>query len=292
MEQIEEFLEGAQGIEFRAEGRAERYALFEALLERHRYSRLGRAEKGVLRRFLSKVSGLSRAQTTRLIGQYRRERRVRPQSYRRRRFPTLYTRADIVLLARVDEAHRQLSGPATCAILRREYAVHGRQEFVRLARLSPAHLYNLRRRQPQPEGRPGYVRVDTVHSPEEDGVKDAYTINLVDQVTQWQVLGCVERISEQYLAPLLAELLAQFPFPLRGFHSDNGSEYINHTTARLKGALQASLSTSATLPLPADPPSGSFFDWNRGGAGDISDVSRGGPPAGRETVTMKTGLPG
>ena len=65
LEQIEEFLEGAQGIEFRAEGRAEKYALFEALLERHRYSRLGRAEKGLLRRFLGKVSGLSRAQTTR-----------------------------------------------------------------------------------------------------------------------------------------------------------------------------------------------------------------------------------
>ena len=134
LEQIEEFLEGAQG-------RAERYALFEALLERHRYSRLGRARKGLLRRFLRKVSGLSRAQTTRLIGQYRRERRVRPQSYRRRRFPTLYTRADIVLLARVDEAHRQLSGPATCAILRREYAVHGRREFVRLVRpLAKLHI--------------------------------------------------------------------------------------------------------------------------------------------------------
>ena len=268
LEQIEEFLEGAQGIEFRAEGRAEKYALFEALLERHRYSRLGRARKGLLRRFLGKVSGLSRAQTTRLIGRYRRERRVRPQSYRRRRFPKLYTRADIVLLARVDEAHRQLSGPATCAILRREYAVRGRREFARLARLSPAHLYNLRRRraylqqrrplaktrpaqtaigerrQPQPQGRPGYVRVDTVHSPEEDGVKGAYTINLVDEVTQWQVLGCVERISEQYLAPLLAELLAQFPFPLRGFHSDNGSEYINHTTARLLAKLHIEFTKS------------------------------------------------
>ena len=93
MQQIEEFLEGAQGIEFRAKGRAERYALFETLLERHRCSRLGRARKGLLRRFLSKVSGLSRAQTTRWIGQYRRERRVRPQDYRRRRFPTFYTRA-------------------------------------------------------------------------------------------------------------------------------------------------------------------------------------------------------
>ncbi len=221
-----------------------------------------------MRRFLQKLSGLSRAQTTRLSGQFLGERTVRPTVYRRRRFPTLYRRADIVLLARVDEAHRQLSGPATCAILRREFALHGRREFARLARLSVAHLYNLRRsrlyrrrrlrlektratptaigerRQPRPAGRPGYLRVDTVHSPEQDGAKGAYTINLVDAVTQWQVLGCVERISEHSLAPALAELLEQFPFLVRGFHSDNGSEYINHRTAALLEKLRIEFTKS------------------------------------------------
>ncbi len=268
LEQIEAFLGGTENVAFRAEGRSARYELFAAVLSRHHYAQLGRRQKGLLRRFLQKLSGLSRAQTTRLIGQFLRERTVRPTVYRRRRFPTFYTRADIVLLARVDEAHRQLSGPATCAILRREHQLHGRSEFQRLARLSPAHLYNLRRsptyrrqrrpieqtrptpiaigerRQPQPEGRPGYLRVDTVHSPEQEGVKGAYALNLVDAVTQWQVLGCVERISEQYLAPLLAELLEQFPFPVRGFHSDNGSEFINHTTARLLEKLHIEFTKS------------------------------------------------
>ncbi len=223
LEQVRAFLEGSENVEFAAASRAARYALFEAVLRRHHYAELGRPEKGLVRRFLQKLSGLSRAQTTRLISQFRRQRTVRPTAYRRRRFPTRYTPADIVLLARVDEARRQLAGPATCAILRREFELY---------------------RQPDPRGRPGYVRVDTVHSPEQDGTKGAYTINLVDQVTQWQVLGCVERISEHYLAPLLQQLLAQFPFEIRGFHSDNGSEFINHTTAGLLEKLRIEFTKS------------------------------------------------
>ncbi len=58
-----------------------------------------------------------------------------------------------------------------------------------------------------------------------------YHINVVDEVTQWQVVGAVERISEAWLEPLLQRLLEQFPFRILGFHSDNGSEFINHTVA-------------------------------------------------------------
>jgi len=58
-------------------------------------------------------------------------------------------------------------------------------------------------------------------------------INAVDTVTQWQVLGCVGRISEQHLVPVLEAMLHQFPFRILGFHSDNGSEYINHEVAKL-----------------------------------------------------------
>ena len=105
-----------------------------------------------------------------------------------------------------------------------------------------------------PQGRPGCVRVDTAHSPEEAGVKGAYAINLVDEVTTWQVLGCVERISEQRLAPLLAELPAQFPFPLRGFHSDDGSEYINQTTARLLEKMHIKFTKSRVRRSSSPPP--------------------------------------
>jgi len=79
--------------------------------------------------------------------------------------------------------------------------------------------------------------VDTVHQGQKDGVAGLYHINVVDTVTQWQVVGCVEAISERYLLPVLAALLHQVPFVIRGFHCDNGSEFINHNVARLLGKL-------------------------------------------------------
>ena len=87
LEQVRAFLEGSENVEFAAASRAAKYALFEAVLRRHHYAELGRPEKGLVRRFLQKLSGLSRAQTTRLISQFRRQRTVRPTAYRRRRFP-------------------------------------------------------------------------------------------------------------------------------------------------------------------------------------------------------------
>jgi len=51
------------------------------------------------------------------------------------------------------------------------------------------------------------------------------------------VVGAVERISENYLEPLLQRLLKQFPFRILGFHSDNGSEFINHTVAQMLDKL-------------------------------------------------------
>ena len=93
------------------------------------------------------------------------------------------------------------------------------------------------RRKPEPEGQPGYVRVDTVHQGDLDGVKGVYTINAVDEMTQWQAIGCTSQIGETWLLPVLEEMLAQFPFRLRGFHSDNGSEFVNHMVSRLLNKL-------------------------------------------------------
>ena len=60
-----------------------------------------------------------------------------------------------------------------------------------------------------------------------------YHINAVDEVTQWQVVGAVAAITQSHLEPVLRAILQQFPFPVRGFHSDNGSEFINDTVAGL-----------------------------------------------------------
>ena len=83
------------------------------------------------------------------------------------------------------------------------------------------------RRKPQPGGQPGYLRVDTVHQGDLDGIKGVYHINAVDEVTQWQVVGAVAAITQTHLEPVLRGILQQFPFPIRSFHSDNGSEFIN-----------------------------------------------------------------
>ncbi|MDZ7813273.1 MAG: transposase family protein [Ideonella sp.] len=71
-----------------------------------------------------------------------------------------------------------------------------------------------------------------------DGVKGVYHITCVDSVSQWQVEACVQGISEAFLLPVLEAVLAQFPFVIEGFHSDNGSEYINHKVAKLLDKLR------------------------------------------------------
>ncbi len=118
-----------------------------------------------------------------------------------------------------EEAYEQMSGLATREVLRRQFEVFGDARFERLATISNGHVYNLRgsatyrakrtvwtktqgtavaigpRQAPEPEGRPGHVRVDTVHQGDRDGVKGLYLINLVDEVTQYEFVGAVAGIS-------------------------------------------------------------------------------------------------
>ena len=267
-EQIREFLESSEPIEFAGGGRNERYAWVERVLAAQRYGELRKRDRGVVRAYLEKVTGMSASQTTRLIRAFLDHGVVRAAPYQRHRFRARYTAEDVALLAEVDRAHERLSGPATRRILQREYEQYGRKEYQRLAKISVGHLYNLRasaryrnqaavfeatrstaaaigeRRRPEPQGRPGFLRVDTVHQGDWDGAKGVYHINAVDAVTQWQVVGCASKISEAYLQPVLKAVLAQFPFTILGFHADNGSEYINHRVAKLLGKLQAEFTKS------------------------------------------------
>src|SRR5256884_333411 len=150
---------------------------------------------------------------------------------------------------------------ATRKIVYREFYEYGDERYRRLSTISVPHIYNLRksrayrdrkicyqktrpvrvrigeRRRPDPQGRPGYLRIDTVHQGDLDGIKGVYHINAVDEVTQWQVVGATTQISEAWLIPVLAAMLRQFPFRILGFHSDNGSEFINHTVAKLLNKL-------------------------------------------------------
>jgi transposase InsO family protein len=112
-----------------------------------------------------------------------------------------------------------------------------RQRRLHFTKTRPTAVSIGERRRPNPRGQPGYLRVDTVHQGDLDGVKGVYHINAVDEVTQWQVVGAVAAISEAWLEPVLAAILQQFPFRVRGFHSDNGSEFLNHTVEKLLNKL-------------------------------------------------------
>ena len=261
LEAISRFVEASEEIRFESKSRAQVYGWVERVLIGQKYARQGKAARGLVRRYIEKMTGMSRAQITRLIGRYTATGQVRPTVYRRRRFPERYTRSDIELLASVDEAHETLSGPATRRILEREHQLYGKREYAGLAAISVAHLYNLRksrryrerrlnyirtrptavaigeRRKPQPQGQPGYLRLDTVHQGDQPEAKGVYHINAVDEVTQWQIVAAVPRISEAYLKPALMAMLRQFPFRIRGFHTDNGSEFINRTVAELLNKL-------------------------------------------------------
>jgi transposase InsO family protein len=261
LEEIRRLLEASEAIRFVGVKRAQVYDWIELVLCEQEYGRQGKASRGLLRRYIEKMTGLSRAQVTRLIGRYMANGRVGARAYRRHRFAARYTMDDVELLASVDEAHETLSGPATRCILEREYRQYGKQEYARLASISVSHIYNLRRergyrqrrlnyvktkptgitiaerRRPNPQGRPGYLRLDTVHQGDQIGAKGVFHINAVDEVTQWQIVAATERISEAWLLPVLKAMLEQFPFCILGFHSDNGSEFINATVAKLLGKL-------------------------------------------------------
>jgi len=257
VERVRGFLEGSEAVGFRGLTAQEKYCWIEEVLIRFSYPRLKRAEKGVIRQYIQKVTGYSRAQVSRLIAEYKRTGRLRRMQYRRHRFPRKYTPSEVGLLAMTDELHGWLSGPATKRVMEREYKVYGHTEFGNISRISVAHLYNLRRSnsyraitrrftktkpvvsrigervRPDPKGQPGYIRIDTVHQGDLNGQKGVYHINAVDEITQWEIVASVERISETYLVLALESMLAEFPFVIRGFHSDNGSEFVNHIVARL-----------------------------------------------------------
>src|ERR1700688_827573 len=261
LEQMRSLVEASEEVRFQSQDRGELYEWVNRTLRQQDYGRLKRGGKGLVRRYIAKMTGLSRAQVARLIRCYQQGGEVKPRAYQRHRFANRYTRADIEVLAAVDEAHETLSGPATQKILQRGWHEYQDAQCERLAPLSVAQRYRLRksgtyrhrrvayqptrptsvaigeRRRPDPQGRPGYLRIDTVHQGDRDGVKGLYHINAVDEVTQWQVVGATAQISEAWLMPVLEAMLSQFPFHIRGFHSDNGSEFINHTVARLLNKL-------------------------------------------------------
>jgi len=269
IETIRQFLEGTQAVAFCvANSKQERYQWIQKTLVNFRYFSLGKADKGLITRYLMKVTDYSHAQMKRLIRQYIKKGTVTVKLARRNGFKPKYSKTDIRLLAEMDERHQQPSGPVIKKLCERAWERFDESKYERLAGISVSHLYNLRqstayqrqrcvltktrpkaakigtRRKPRPNDQPGYIRIDSVHQGDQDRRKGVYHINAVDEVTQFQIIVTVERISERYMLPALEQLLMAFPFKIKGFHTDNGGEYINYTVAQLLEKLRIEFTKS------------------------------------------------
>jgi transposase InsO family protein len=260
VDEITGFLQSTVPCSFAAgRSKPEIYEWLNCLLAGLGYRRLKKGDKCIVRTFILKVTGYSVIQIKRLIAKHR-QGKLYWKPWQKSCFSGVYTREDIALLHQTDSVHR-LSGKAIKEILRREYEVFGKKEYMRLAGISVSHIYNLRggvayrrmgsvfsktrpsgvpigiRKKPRPDGKPGYLRVDTVHQGDKGKVKGVYFINAVDEVTQSEFVFCVPFISERYMKPALKALVKLCPFRIVNFHSDNGSEYINAIVADLLNRL-------------------------------------------------------
>jgi hypothetical protein len=281
IQDIKEFLKLDSSFNFTVDSKKEKYKWIEEVLRKFGYLRLKkRKERIVVRKYIHRVTKISKSQLTRLIKRFKERRRLLPSygTLRKNGFPVKYYPKDISLLIETDTAHRCINGQAIKSILKREYEVFKKKEYQTIKNISVGHIYNIRndnrqynssgviifkrtqsvqipigeRRKPQPYGKPGFIRVDSVHQGDLDkdtsiGLstrKGVYHVNSVDEITQWEIVGCVEGISERYMIPLLEEMINQYPFKIIGFHADNGSEYINYRVVDLLNRLLVKLTKS------------------------------------------------
>jgi hypothetical protein len=265
IEQIDNFLKGTESLTIEVGVTIEeKYQWIKTILTQTRYQLVtSRREKSLVRKFLVRCSGYSKSHVDHLIAEFKQggalKRKPRDCGTE---FQTFYTKEDIVLLAETSEAYFHQNGKAIKEVLHDMYHLYGDNRFERLSRLSVSRLYDLRkttiyqntvltyqktkptavnigeRKKPYPEGKPGYLRVDSVHQGDKDKEKGVYHVHLVDEVTQFDVQLATEGISEHFLLPILEEALSLFPFLILNFHSDNGSEYINRVVAGLLEKLR------------------------------------------------------
>lgn len=268
IEELRKFLKSSTLLVFKGLKRNEVYEWVENTIIKFDYHVLGKKDKGIVKQYLEKITGLSRAQVTRLIGKQRKTGRVMIERSNHRIFPKIYSDQDIWLLATTDELHDFPNGVMVKKILGRMFTEYKDLTYKNISNISVGHIYNLRksvhyqrltkkyektkprivnigeRRKPTPNGIPGYLRVDTVHQGDMEKLKGVYHINILDEVTQFEIAGSVEKITEAFLVPLLLKLINKFPFKVFEFHADNGSEYINRIVVKMLNKLLIKLTKS------------------------------------------------
>jgi transposase InsO family protein len=263
---VKRFLKSSDQVQFEKKYKTEAYQWIEQTLVKFGYMSLNKRQKGVIKQYITKMTQYSRAQITRLISQYIETGHVLQTDYQRNRFSKIYSDADIKMLAQTEELHEFINGAAIKKILKS--MAKKDPSYKNLSEISVSHIYNLRksvcykritkvytktkpttvniglRQKPQPNGTPGFIRVDTVHQGDRPSEKGVYHINTIDEVLQFEFIGAVERITEEHLIPLLKRIIQAYPFKILGFHADNGSEYINKHVVKLLNKLLIELTKS------------------------------------------------
>ena len=260
---LEIFLQGNTGVNIKIKGREAKYRFIRDTLIAFKYRQLSKKGRGTLKRYLQKLTHYEERQLKRLIRAWKQKGLAYTKDRARGAAKPKYSTCDIALLIQTDIAQGTRSAVATKETLRREYFVFGQTEYENIAGISTGHIYNIRkhkqqylssealrytktqsvsvsigiRQKPLPYGKAGFIRVDSVHQGDKDGEKGVYHINLVDEVTQYEIVGCVPRITDEYMEPLLQAMLGQLPFVVVNFHSDNGSEYLNEKVAKILNRL-------------------------------------------------------
>jgi len=260
--QVESFLK-LENCKFESSNKKEVYKFIRQTVREIKYRNLSKARKSSVLRYLSKLLGYSHIQIKRLVKKAVRGNLRDPKTTKNKNsFQRKFTNEDIKLLAEFDDVANYPNGFALIASFVRMFVEFKDTRFERLSKISHGHIYNLRktnfyqkvtlkfqhtkpvsenligiREKPFPDFKPGYIRVDSVHGGEKDGVKGVYYINLVDEITQTEIVVCVRGISERFLGEVWNEILVSFPFRIINFHSDNGSEFINKIVAKILETL-------------------------------------------------------
>lgn len=250
--QLKRFLKSSKKLVIKFSSVEEKYAFIDKTVDRFDYENLSSKEKRAVLLYIKKFTGYKRAQLFRLVKRAVKGRLTK-KKYVRKNPKIKYAVRDIKLLEQTDEYHLRLSSLATKEILRREYTIFRRNKYENISQVSASHINNLRNtptyksswvnptkargvaigktQKPENNDIPGSIRVDTVHQ------RDVYHINAIDEITQWEVVVCVPKITRKYLKKALGVLLDQFPFVIFNFHSDRGVEFINETVANILNEL-------------------------------------------------------
>ena len=257
MHEVQTFLAGNKEREFEMISRKDKYDCVASTLTHLSYKTLCNKDRGSVKTCLQKVTGYGEQQMKRLIAAWKKKGlRYVPSKRRGATIPT-YGPKDIALLIKTDIAYKTPNGNAVQELLKRAVLIFGKMEYKIISGISVSHLYNIRkhknqylsseavryakinptsadigeRRKPSPNGQPGFLHVDSVHQGDFEGEKGVYHVNIVDEVTQWEIVGCIPTITDEFMIPLLQKMIEQFPFVILNFHTDNGSEYINRQVA-------------------------------------------------------------